>query len=219
MTSDRLAMGCGLPREFLEGIQNGTLNYRYKGVQTYKNPFDLALYQLLLWEHKPLTLIEIGSFRGGSAMWFADTMRNFGINYNIISVDIRASVTLEIPGVTFCQGNARNLGATLTPELMSALPRPLMVVEDSDHHPATTLAVLRFFDSWLRAGEHIIIEDGIVNDLFTASELAGLGGGPRPGIADFLRERGSDYEIDTRYCDYFGPNVTWNVNGYLRRMC
>lgn len=92
-----------------------------------------------------------------------------------------------------------------------------MVIEDADHQRATTLEVLRFFDPWLRAGEYIVIEDGIVDDLFGGERLAALEGGPRPAIAEFLAERGADYEIDTRLCDHFGPNVTWNVNGYLRR--
>ena len=26
------------------------------------------------------------------------------------------------------------------------------------------------------------------------------------------------YEIDRSLCDYFGHNVTWNVDGYLRRV-
>ncbi|HUK06414.1 MAG TPA: hypothetical protein VLX09_00970 [Stellaceae bacterium] len=33
-----------------------------------------------------------------------------------------------------------------------------------------------------------------------------------------LAERGADYAIDARYCDWFGRNVTWNVNGFLRRI-
>ena len=53
------------------------MNYTYKGVPTYKNPFDLALYQLLLWEQKPRTLIEIGSkwgvVRCGSPMFCGTT--------------------------------------------------------------------------------------------------------------------------------------------------
>jgi cephalosporin hydroxylase len=93
-----------------------------------------------------------------------------------------------------------------------------MVGEDADHRPATTLAVLEFFGAWLRPGEYIVVEDGIVDDLFDDNLMVGLEGGPRPRIADFLRRRGTDYEIDTLLCDYFGPNVTWNVNGYLRRV-
>jgi cephalosporin hydroxylase len=94
----------------------------------------------------------------------------------------------------------------------------MMVIEDADHRPATTLAVLSFFDQWLRPGEYIVIEDSIIDDLFDGDRVADLEGGPRPAIADFLRARGVDYEVDTRLCDYFGPNLTWNVNGYLRRV-
>jgi len=218
MTIERLAAGCRLPRPFLESIQRGTMSYSYKGVPTYKNPFDLALYQLLLWEQKPRSLIEIGSKWGGSALWFADVLRSYGIDYAIHSIDVKPLDTPEIPGVTFHQGDGRNLSATLSPSQMASLARPIMVIEDADHRPATTLAVLRFFDRWLRAGEYIVIEDGIVDDLFDDDMLAGLEGGPRPAVADFLRERGTDYEIDTRLCDYFGANMTWNVNGYLRRV-
>lgn len=48
MIIDRFSEGCALPQRALEHIQRGILNYTYKGVPTYKSPFDLALYQLLL---------------------------------------------------------------------------------------------------------------------------------------------------------------------------
>jgi hypothetical protein len=59
VNKQRLSMGCDLQRRSLETIQNGTMSYSYKGIPTYKNPFDIALYQLLLWEQKPRTLIEV----------------------------------------------------------------------------------------------------------------------------------------------------------------
>ena len=88
MNFKRLSDGCALPRQALQHIQRGTMSYTYKGVPTYKSPFDLALYQLLLWERKPRTLIEIGAKWGGSALWFADTLRSYGVDYQIHSVDI-----------------------------------------------------------------------------------------------------------------------------------
>ena len=93
-----------------------------------------------------------------------------------------------------------------------------MIIEDADHRPDTTLAVLEFFDRWLCPGEYIIIEDGIINDLFDKERVAEFMGGPRPAIETFLRAHGTDYEVDARLCDFFGPNMTWNVNGYLRRV-
>jgi cephalosporin hydroxylase len=218
MIIDRFSEGCALPQRALEQIQRGILNYTYKGVPTYKSPFDLALYQLLLWEQKPRSLIEIGAKWGGSALWFADTLRSYGVDYEIHSVDIQTCDRPDIPGVKFHKGDGRALSNTLPPSLLSALPRPIMIIEDADHRPKTTLAVLEFFDRWLSPGEYVIIEDGIVDDLFDKERMAELEGGPRPAIEEFLRAHGANYEIDARFCDYFGPNMTWNVNGYLRRV-
>lgn len=214
---DRLARGCPLPRQFLEGIQRGTMSYTYKGIPTFKDPFDLALYQLLLWEQKPRTLIEIGSRFGGSALWFSDILRSFDVECTVHSIDIE-SPAIDIPGALFYRGDGRNLAATLSPDFLATIPRPLLVVEDADHRPDTTLAVLRFFDPWLRAGEYIVIEDGIIDDVLAEALLRRYEGGPRRGVGEFLRERGEDYEIDGRLCDFFGENMTWNVNGYLRRL-
>ena len=216
--SKRLSLGCALARGDLEAIQQGTMKYSYRGVPTYKNPFDLALYQLLLWELKPRSLIEIGSKHGGSAHWFADVLRAFEVDFRIHSIDVAPAPDREIPGVTFHRGDGRNLAATLPAAAMAALPRPLMVVDDADHDAATTLAILEFFDPWMRPGEYMIVEDGIVDDLFDADRVAKMHGGPRAGVAQFLENCGARYEIDTRLCDFFGPNVTWNVNGYLRRI-
>ena len=56
----------------LDSIQNGTRAYMYKSTPCLKSPFDLALYQMLVWTEKPRTIIEIGSNAGGSALWLAD---------------------------------------------------------------------------------------------------------------------------------------------------
>lgn len=207
--------GSDLAGPLLESIQGGTLNYTYKGIPTLKNPFDWALYPMLLWKARPQTIIEIGSNRGGSALWLADLMRALELPAQIHSIDLNPVTNLVVPGVTFHRGNATELGKDLSPEFMSGLPRPLMVIEDSDHQKDTVLAVLRFFHQWLRPGEYIIIEDGIVTELGLAGEF---GGGPQAALTAFLDEHASEYEIDARYCDFFGKNVTYAVNGYLRRL-
>ena len=76
------------------------------------------------------------------------------------------------------------------------------------------LNALRFFDGYLRSGEFIIIEDGILRDL----GLKSLDNGPNRAIAEFLGANADRYVVDRTYCDFFGHNVTWNTNGYLRRL-
>ena len=62
------------PSQFLPAFQQGVLAYTYKGISCLKCPIDLAIYAKLIWDLRPRSLVEIGTHRGGSAMWFADTI-------------------------------------------------------------------------------------------------------------------------------------------------
>lgn len=197
--------------ELLMKIQQGTMAYRYRGVPMLKNPFDLALYPLLLEHARPATLIEIGTHAGGSALWFADQRPGM----QVLSIDREPPGGVSHPAVRFRRGDAHRLGEVLTSEVMESLARPLLVIEDSSHRAGTTAAVLEFFDRWLRPGEYIVIEDGILTAM-RAGEA--YDGGPLRAIHDFLARTRGRYEIDRAFCDYYGRNVTWNVDGYLRRV-
>ncbi len=205
---------CAIPRPNLRTIQRATMRYTWRGVLCNKNPFDLALYPMLLWKERPATILEVGSKMGGSALWLWDTCATFGINTRIVSVDINQRAEVDHPRIRFLQGDGRDLGATLSDEFMASLPRPLLVIEDADHHYLTTIGVMRFMDRHLRSGEYICIEDGICDSF---GNEGNYDGGPNRAIAEFLDGR-TDYEIDRHYCDYFGHNVTWNTNGYIRRL-
>ena len=200
-----------IPYELLMKIQQGTMAYRYRGVPMLKNPFDLAIYPLLLEQAAPRTLIEIGSHLGGSALWFADQRPGM----RVLSVDIEPPSGVEDPRVTFLRGDARALHEVLTDNVMQSVERPLIVVEDSNHVAGTTAGVLDFFDRWLQRGEFIVIEDGILTAMRVAESYDG---GPLRAIHEFLQRTNGRYEIDRSLCDYFGHNVTWNVDGYLRRV-
>jgi cephalosporin hydroxylase len=41
----------------------------WRGIPIRKNPFDLMVYQEILWETKPLVIIETGTQYGGSARY------------------------------------------------------------------------------------------------------------------------------------------------------
>jgi cephalosporin hydroxylase len=200
-----------IPYDLLMKIQHGAMNYRYRGVPMLKNPFDLALYAMLLERLQPATLIEIGTHAGGSALWFADQRPGM----QVWSIDLQTPEAVSHPAVRFFRGDAHRLGEVLTPDRMASLARPLLVVEDSSHLAGTTAAVLDFFDPWLRPGEYIVIEDGILTAMRAGDTYQG---GPLRAIHDFLARSGGRYEIDRALCDYYGRNVTWNVDGYLRRV-
>jgi cephalosporin hydroxylase len=202
----------GLDRPVVERVLHGTLGYTYRGIPMQKDPFDVALYSMLLWREKPRTIIEIGSRFGGSALWFADLLEVFGIDGRVHSIDVVPVDGVSHARVTFHTGDARALGATLTPGLLATLPRPWLVIEDSDHQYLTCRNVLEFFAARLRPGEYLVVEDGILEDLGRAAQYDG---GPNRAIREFLAAHPGEYVIDTGMCDFFGPNFTFNTNGYL----
>lgn len=204
-----------IPRQPLLGIQKGTMRYTWRGVLCNKNPFDMALYPMLIWETKPATIIEIGSKEGGSALWLADICARFGIGVQLISIDIDQRAKVKRGNIEFLQGDGRALEHTLSEERMQGLAHPLLVIEDADHHYLTTIAVMRFMDRWLRPGEYMLIEDGVCNSFHNEGNYDG---GPVRATHEFLAETAGRYEIDTRFCDFFGYNVTWNPNGYVRKL-
>lgn len=189
------------------------MRYTYKGLPCYKNPLDLALYLKLLFEQKPGTLVEVGSAAGGSALWLADQLRAFGLTSDVLSVDVTPPSGVDDPQIAFLAGDIHDLSATRLPELLDRCKRPLLVIEDGPHSYEGCLAALEFFHSWLAGGEYIVIEDGILLDLGYEQH----DNGPNRAISAFLKRHAGDYVIDYGYCDYYGPNFTWNTNGYLRR--
>ncbi|MEL7274058.1 MAG: CmcI family methyltransferase [Pseudomonadota bacterium] len=204
-----------IPYDLLMKVQTGTMSYTYKDHEMLKNPFDMALYAKLIWEQKPATIIEIGSWQGGSAVWFADQMALTDQKPNVISVDIEQDFDIKDDRIRFMLGDAYDLGKTLTPELLQSLSRPLLVIEDADHSQKSTRAVMDFFASHMRTGEYFIIEDGILHDMKVAEDY---GGGPTAAIDAFMADNPDMFTIDRTYCDFFGKNVTWNVDGFLRRL-
>jgi cephalosporin hydroxylase len=146
-----------IPYELLMKIQQGTMAYRYHGIPMLKSPFDLALYPLLLDRARPRTLIEIGSYAGGSACWFADQVPGMCV----WSIDLTPPSGVAHPAVTFLRGDAHDLGAVLTSDVMRMIERPLLIVDDASHVASATTAVLEFFDEWLRPGEFMVVEDGM----------------------------------------------------------
>jgi cephalosporin hydroxylase len=206
-----------IPSSVLSDIQSGVMRTVYRGIPFYKSPFDIALYLQLMSKQRPQTVIEIGTKFGGSALWFADMLSAHGVEIpKVISVDIEPVVEITDERIVFLRGNARNLGKVLTAELLSACRRPLLVVEDSSHYYEESIATLEFFHQYLKSGDYVVVEDGVVSQL-PEPVYARYAGGPNRAVAEFLEEHSDQYEIDTALCDHFGFNATYNPNAWLKR--
>ncbi len=203
-----------IPKRLLYGIQDATFDYKFDGVKCIKNPFDLALYSMLLSELRPGTVIEIGSANGGSGLWFAAQLRGLGVESHMHSFDIEPVEGKNQANLTFHFGDIYNLDKSPIPEILSDHKKPLLVVEDGPHTYEGCLAALEFFHSFLNPGDYIVVEDGVLHDL----GYRAFKNGPNRAVRDFLNRHPGEYVVDRKYCDFFGYNATWNTNGYIRRL-
>jgi cephalosporin hydroxylase len=197
-------------RQFWKRIETAKTNdadlypppLHWKGAVLVKDPFDLAIYPMLIQELRPRTVIEIGSYAGGSATWIADLLEIFEIDGHVYSFDIDQSrIAVQHPRVTFMQGDA-NEPATFDPHLLASLPHPWLLLEDAHVNIAN---LLHHFDRFLVPGDYVVVEDAFDPSYYR-------------DYVTFVLDAAGRYLVDTRYADLFGFNATWNVNGFLRKM-
>jgi cephalosporin hydroxylase len=198
------------PEFSLTGIDRGHHQVSYRGIKCVKCPFDYVMYQMLLFEIQPDLLIEVGSYMGGSAMYYADLMDIIGKG-EIHSVNIKNELDDRSihPRVKFSFDGWENYRLPETGKYET-----VMVIEDSTHTYQNTMSVMKRFAPVVTVGSYLVVEDGIIDALGLARDY---GGGPGRAIKEFLTNN-SNFEIDHRWTDMFGKNATFNVDGYLKRI-
>ena len=183
----------------------------YRGVKAARCPFDYVIYQMIIFNLKPDLVIEIGTNAGGGALYLADLMSitDHGIVHTIDITSQCARIAATHPRVRLFTEGWQNYDLR---EVVGY--SKVLVIEDGSHMYEETLTAMQRFAPIVTVGSYMIVEDGIINKL---GKTKNYHGGPLRAIREFLRST-KDFEVDRYWCDFFGKNATFNVNGYLKRM-
>lgn len=196
----------------LRTIFEGHHKVKYRGVEAFKCPFDYVVYQMIINEIQPDLVVEIGTFHGGTTLYLADLMNIIGHGM-IHTIDKTQSLTSELlvqhPRIKLFTEGWENYDLNIA----QLYPR-VIVIDDASHIFEDTLKALRKFWPLVTIGSYYIVEDGIVDELGMTKQF---NGGPLKAINEFMKSN-DNFEIDRHWCDFFGENATFNVNGYLRRI-
>ena len=171
--------------------------FTWKNHIVFKSVFDLAIYSMLIEELKPDVIIEIGSGKGGSAVWLADMIKILGLNSQIYSYDINKP-DFSYPGVSFIEFDLNSLSEYVEfPENENWVGSKLIIEDAHVNIPE----VLKKIDSKASKGDYLIVEDsdGKQKDLFS-----------------FLRDTKTLYLADQHYLDLFGRNGTSAINSIFK---
>jgi cephalosporin hydroxylase len=196
----------------LKGIDAGHHKVTYRGVKTVKCPFDYVIYQMLICKIKPDLVVEIGTHQGGSTLYLADLLEVNGCGH-IHTIDLPGNIVDPLvaahPRITVFTGGYKAYDR----QQLQAY-KNILVIEDGSHQYEDSLEALRLFAPFIATNSYFVVEDGIVNELGMSSSF---NGGPQRAIKEFLKEN-DQFMVDREYCDLFGRNATFNVNGYLKKI-
>jgi cephalosporin hydroxylase len=202
-------------RMFYEQLVRKTNNFgtlKWLGNPIWQNTFDLWIIQETLAEVKPALLIETGTNRGGSALFYAHLF-DLMDNGRIITVDVEKLHSLNHPRIQFIQSSSTD------PKTVAAISTaakgaagPVMVILDSDHSEAHVAAEMECYASLVTPGSYMLVQDGVMDVL---PMLRGPGPGPLPAIEKFL-PRHPEFKLDSDRCERF--LITHHPKGWLQRV-
>ena len=201
----------------------------YAGVRLAKFPEDLRVYEHLIWASKPNVVIEIGTLRGGSALWFRDRLRTLA-GYGQIARPLVISIDLDVEAarqdvaavdpayeetITLLEGDVTDPG--LPSEVEALLPGDArcLVVEDSAHVFETTMAALMGFARFVPPRGFFVVEDGSV-DYEEMRLRADWPRGVLPAVREWLETAEGRRFTVRRDLEIYG--ITAHPEGFLQRV-
>jgi cephalosporin hydroxylase len=163
-----------------------------------KDPMSLAIYQQMLQDKKFKTIIEVGTYEGGSALWMEDINKMIGNDCIIYTLDVDSSM-VKIPkdsSIIYKHFDVNNIKSLK----FEVINHPVLVIEDAHVNIAE---VLEYFDNILKDGDYLFVEDTIDDEKYNI-------------FSNFIKDK--EYLVDANYCDMWGYNNSYNLNSILKKV-
>jgi len=180
----------------------------WKGLPIWKFPTDLILYQEAIYENKPDYIVEIGTAKGGSALFFQDMLDLFikPGGGKVITLDIRDRLeTKKDNRITYLLGDSKR--EETYKKVKEQIPdgKKVMVTIDGNHDRVHVKWDLHWYSKLVTKGQFLVVEDCYVD--------RGLHG---PGIAkEWFLERYSGFKQTDRCLKYL---VGITMSGWLLKI-
>ena len=137
--------------EYANKIKDTKWNlFKWKDLTLMKDPMTLSIYLQLLQDVKPKTILEFGTYEGGSSLWMKDMTKSLGFECEIYTFDIdenKVKLTQDDDINFYCLDNYDIKKFVVdNKNLLSNLESPILVFEDSHEN---VIEVLTEIDQFL----------------------------------------------------------------------
>lgn len=159
----------------------------YLGIRIKQLPFDLWLYQELLFREKPSFVLQTGVAFGGSLLYFSHILDQMKADpaIKVIGIDVRLTTearSLDHPRIILIEGKSTD--EETIERVRHIIPAPTGLVSlDSDHSYSNVLRELEVYCQLVGVGGHLIVEDTNINGHPVKPDF---GPGPFEAVKEFL---------------------------------
>ncbi len=188
----------------------------YHGIRTLKFPSDAWNYQEIIFERGIDFVVETGTRHGGSALFFADTLKARNASGFVVTIDIdsESRQVAAHESIRFLLGDSGSPEAVaVVRKLLPAQRGPLFLILDSDHTKAHVLRELEVWVPSLQRGDYLVVEDTIVNG---RPVRPNFGPGPWEAIMDYREHNPGQLWHDKARETKFGTTAA--PNGYYVKL-
>jgi cephalosporin hydroxylase len=185
----------------------------FLGVGMMKGPNDLWIYHDIICQHRPQTIIETGTYRGGSALWFAFLMDVLNIkDGHVYTIDIEDyrdhEHGIDHPRISYLRGDSTDVAMRdAVRDELPANDRRLIVL-DADHSAEHVYQELCLWAPLVRVGDWLVVED-------TNIAWEPYDRGARGGLTDYWNEHPGEFLQDLMCEKHM---TTMCPGGWLRRI-
>ncbi len=189
----------------------------FLGVPCLKSVSDMWNYQEILAERKPSLVVEFGTFKGGSALFFASILKLISPDSRVLTIDLGHQLVNDAvrlnPDIEFLVASSTSPeAANRIRELRLRYPGGVFFIVDSDHSKDHVFQELLQLQSLTQPGDYVVVEDGSVNG---HPVLPDFGPGPYEAIEEYFAAYPDDYVSDSARENKFG--FTFAPKGFLIR--
>jgi cephalosporin hydroxylase len=186
-------------------------NTFWLGTPALKCPFDLWIYQEIIYDLKPDIIIESGTYHGGSALFLASIcdLLNHGL---VLTIDVANDINrtkhsriVYLIGSSVSKDTLRSIKSYIKDD------DKVMVVLDSKHDKKHVLRELKIYSKIVTRDSYLIVEDTNLNGHPVWPDF---GPGPMEAVREFLTST-DDFIIDKEKEKHY---LTFNPDGYLKRI-
>jgi cephalosporin hydroxylase len=186
------------------------------GVPSAQAPTDNWAMQQLICELRPDYIVESGTFKGGTTLFYAMVLSSVNPKGKVITIDVEPLVKDASQWPVWKAHVEYLIGSSVEPKVTDHIAqevagKKVLVTLDSLHTHDHVLKEMEIYSKLVPVGSNLVVQDTNVNGHPVLSEY---GPGPGEAVQDFLKTH-DDFVVDRSREKFL---LTFYPGGWLKRV-